>query len=150
MTIPAMTNIIRTAQSIPGGQFRLVQVTSGIKVRSGQVRSGQVRSGLTSTDREVYLGLESEDGEGEGDPGGDADTDQDGVLAVEGGEGAKHQTLADGEDEEENEVDGRFPPDALTAHHGEEADHHHTHRHPHEPTVLQHEPEQNISVPMFP
>ena len=45
MTIPAMTNIIRTAQSIPGGQFRLVQVTSHIKVRSGQFRSGQVNSG---------------------------------------------------------------------------------------------------------
>ena len=93
--------------------------------------------------------MESEDGEGKGDPGGDAHTDQDGVNTVEGGEGAEHQTLADGEDEEENKVDGRLPSDAFAAHHGEEADQHHTHRHPHEPTVLHHEPQHQFSVNML-
>ena len=119
-------------------------------VNTGQVRSfkDKVRSGLTSAHREVYLSLESEDGESKGDPGCDANTDQDGVNAVEGSEGAEHETLADGKDEEENKVDGRFPPDALTAHHGEEADQHDTHRDPHEPTVLDHEPQDEYCVKM--
>ena len=98
---------------------------------------------LTSTHGEVNLRLEGEDGEGEGHPGRDADTDQHGVHAVEGCQSAEHQSLAGREYEQENEIDGRLSPDGLTAGHGQEADQHHPQRDPHEPPVLDHKPEHH-------
>lgn len=72
----------------------------------------------SSAGGEVDLGLESEHGEGEGDPRGDADSYEDGVHVVVGGECAQHHPLAGSEDGEEDEVSWSFPPHTLAAHHG--------------------------------
>ena len=47
----------------------------------------------TSTSGEVNLCLECEDGEGQGDPGGGADSHQDGIHVVGGGHHAQHHRL---------------------------------------------------------
>jgi len=88
----------------------------------------------SSTHGEVYLGLERKDSQTEGDSSSDSDSDEDGIHIVEGGDGAQHHTLAEGENPQEDEVGGELPPDTVTAGHGQEAHQHDPHAsvvHPH-------------------
>jgi len=75
-----------------------------------------------STHCEVNLGLEGEHCECQGDSGRDPHSDQHGVDIVVAGDGSQHEALAQGEDPEEDEVDGKLPPDVGAAGEGDDAD----------------------------
>ena len=81
----------------------------------------------TSHSREINLGLEGEDSESEGDGGADPDRHEDLVCPVPGGDGAQHEALGQGEQEEEDEVVRRLPPDTLAASESDQCDEHDDH-----------------------
>ena len=81
----------------------------------------------TSHSRKIDLGLEGEDSKGEGDGGADPYGHEDLVRPVPGGDGAQHEALGQGEQEEEDEVVWGLPPDALAAGESDQRDEHDDH-----------------------
>ena len=91
---------------------------------------------LTSTHSKVNLGLESKDGQAEGDPSCDSNCDKNSVNIIECGDGPEHDSFAESEDSQENEIGWELPSDTVTAGHGDEAHQHDPHAgvvHPHVP-----------------
>ena len=97
----------------------------------------------TSTVCKINLCLERKDGEAECYCGGDAHSDEDGLHAVVGGDGAEHETLAHREQPQQDDVGGEGPPRPLAA----DQDQHQHDRHPHghvvQPVILLNKPDQN-------
>ena len=84
--------------------------------------------------------------EKERDGRGDPHCDEDGLDAVDGGDGAHHEALAESEDPQQDQVEGRRPPGGLHAGEGDHHHHHHADGHVVQPRVGSHEPAEVSSI----
>ena len=92
----------------------------------------------TSHGCEVYLSLEGEDGKSKNDGAGDPHSNHDLRDIVNGGDGANHEALCQGEDTEEDEVAGGFAAHVTAAGADQHEQHHKAdnHREEEEPLVF--------------